>query len=34
MSVLFTFNYFALSSVLVFSDLEQGLYFLARLVGA
>jgi D-alanyl-lipoteichoic acid acyltransferase DltB (MBOAT superfamily) len=34
MSVVFTFNYFALSSVLVFADLEQGLRFLARLLGA
>ena len=33
MSVLLTFNYFALSSTLVFSDLEQGLHFLARLAG-
>ena len=34
MSVLLTFNCFALSNVLVFSDLEQGLHFLARLLGS
>lgn len=33
MSVLLTFHYFALSSVLVFADLERGLHFLAQLVG-
>ena len=33
MSVLLTFHYFALSNVLVFSDLERGLHFLARLLG-
>ncbi len=33
MSVLLTFNYFALSSVLVISDLGQGLHVLARLLG-
>ncbi len=34
LSVLLTFNCFALSSVLVFSDLEQGLHFLAQLLGS
>jgi len=33
LSVLLNFNFFALSSVLVFADLEQGLRFLARLAG-
>jgi D-alanyl-lipoteichoic acid acyltransferase DltB (MBOAT superfamily) len=34
LSILLTFNFFALSSVLVFSDLQQGLSFLACLAGS
>ena len=34
LSVLLTFNYFALSSVLVISDLGRGLHLLARLAGS